>query len=54
MFLKKSTDKVIKKLETKFELQGQVVYDLRKLLYLKMQQINKYAYKLSYNSRYYY
>lgn len=53
MFPKKSTNKVVKKLETKFELQGQAVHDLGELLYLKTQQIDKYGYELSHNASYY-
>ena len=53
MFPKKSTDKVVKKLETKSELQGRAVHDLGELLRLKMQQIDKYGYELSHNSSYY-
>ena len=37
MFPKKSTDKVVKKLETKSELQGRAVHDLGELLRLKTQ-----------------
>ena len=53
MFPKKSTDKVVKKLETMSEFQGQAVHDLEELLRLKTQQIDKYGYKLSHNSSYY-
>lgn len=48
-----STEKIVKKVKTKFELQSQVVHDLGEPLRLKTQQIDKYGYELSYNSSYY-
>ena len=38
-----SFSKVIKKVETKFELQTQATYDLGKLLRLKTQKVDKYG-----------
>lgn len=37
---KSSTDKVIKKVEIKFKLQGRAIHDLGELLRLKTQQID--------------
>ena len=49
----KSSNTVINKVETKFELQTQAAHDLGELLRLKTQQIDKYGYELSYQSSYY-
>lgn len=38
---------IFKKVKTKFELQIQIAYNLRKLLYIKIQQIKKYNQKPS-------
>lgn len=48
-----SSTKMIKKVESKFELQTQAAHDLGELLRLKTQQIYKYGYELSLKSSYY-
>ena len=53
-FLPKSLPhQVVKKVETKFMLQTQAVYDLEELLHLKSQPRNKYGHKLSHRLSYY-
>ena len=53
-FLPKSPPhQVVKKVETKFELQTRAVHDLGELLRLKSQQRDKYGHELSHRSSYY-
>ena len=44
---------VVKKVETKFELQTRAVHDLGELLRLKSQQRDKFRHELSHSSSYY-
>lgn len=48
-----ASSKVVKKVETRFELQKKAAHDPEELLHLKRQQIDKYGYELSPKSNYY-
>lgn len=50
----KLSAKVIEVVDTKYELQTQAKHNLGKLLHLKTRQIDKYVYKLSHKSNFYY
>ena len=48
-----ASSKVVKAVETRFELQKKAAHDLEKLLRLKKEQIDKYGYELYPKSNYY-
>lgn len=53
IFPKNSINKIVKKRQTMFELQSQVIHNLEEQFRLITHQMDKYRYKLLYNPRNY-